>query len=40
MTEPASKLDDEQPIAHHYVMVLVVEAMTIFALWLLSRAFL
>ena len=40
MTEPASKLDDEQPIKHHYVMVLVVEAAMVFALWLLSRAFL
>ncbi|HEX6162920.1 MAG TPA: hypothetical protein VFZ31_06135 [Vicinamibacterales bacterium] len=40
MNEPITKLDDEQPIAHHYVMVLVVEAVTVFALWLLSRAFL
>ena len=40
MTEPVSKLDDEQPIAHHYVMVLVVEAAVVFALWLFSRAFL
>ena len=40
MSEPIAKADDEQPIAHHYVLVLVVEVVTVFALWLLSRAFL
>jgi hypothetical protein len=28
---------DDEPIKHHYVMVLVVEALTITALYLLSR---
>ena len=39
MTDPAPKLEDEQPIAHHYVFVLIVEVLTLSALWLLSRAF-
>lgn len=39
MTESASKLEDEQPIAHHYAFVLVVEVVTLSALWLLSRYF-
>jgi hypothetical protein len=30
---------DEEPIKHHYVMVLVVEVVTVAALWLLSRYF-
>jgi hypothetical protein len=33
------KLEDERPIAHHYVLVLVVEIVTVAALWFLSRAF-
>ena len=37
MTEPASKLEDEQPIAHHYMFVLIVEALTLTALWFFSR---
>jgi hypothetical protein len=28
---------DEQPIAHHYVLVLVVEVLTLTALWFLAR---
>ena len=39
MSDPAPKLEDEQPIAHHYAFVLVVEALTLVALWLLSRSF-
>jgi hypothetical protein len=31
--------EQDEPINHHYVMVLVVEALTITALWLLSRWF-
>jgi hypothetical protein len=37
VTDPAPKLEDEQPIAHHYVLVLVVEALVLTALWLFSR---
>jgi hypothetical protein len=36
---PATGDQDNPPIAHHYVMVLVVEALTITALYLLSRYF-
>ena len=39
MTDPAPKLEDERPIAHHYVFVLIVEALTLTTLYLLSRAF-
>jgi len=28
---------DDQPIKHHYVLVLIVEVVTLTALWLLSR---
>jgi hypothetical protein len=28
---------DEQPIRHHYVLVLVVEVLTLTALWFLAR---
>ena len=31
--------DEDEPIKHHYVMVLVVEVVTVTALWLLSRWF-
>lgn len=31
--------DTDEPITHHYVMVLVVEVLTLTALWLLSRWF-
>jgi hypothetical protein len=34
-----AKREDEQPIAHHYILVLVVEIVTVAALWFLSRAF-
>lgn len=33
-TEPRK---DDEPIKHHYVMVLVVEVLTVTALYLLSR---
>ena len=39
MTDPAPKLEDEQPIAHHYAFVLIVEAVVLVVLWLLSRTF-
>ncbi len=39
MTDPTPRLDDEQPIAHHYVFVLVVEALTLTTLYLLARIF-
>ena len=39
MTDPAPKLEDEQPIVHHYVLVLVVEVLTLTTLYLLSRVF-
>lgn len=39
MTSVADKPEDEQPIAHHYVLVLVVEVLTLAALWFLSRYF-
>jgi hypothetical protein len=39
VTGDHTKLEDEQPIAHHYVLVLVVEIVTVAALWYLSRAF-
>jgi hypothetical protein len=38
VTGAADERDDE-PIAHHYVLVLVVEAVTLTALYLLSRWF-
>jgi hypothetical protein len=31
--------DDDRPIAHHYALVLIVEAVTLTALWLASVAF-
>ena len=39
MTDPASRLEDEQPITHHYILVLVVEVLTLTALWWFSRMF-
>jgi hypothetical protein len=33
------KPEDERPIARHYVLVLVVEALVLTTLWLLSRAY-
>lgn len=39
MNQIADKLEDERPIAHHYVFVLVVEALTLTTLWLLSRVY-
>ena len=37
MTDPAPKLEDEQPIAHHYAFVLIVEALVLTALWFFAR---
>ena len=37
--DQAPKLEDERPIAHHYVLVLVVEVLTLATLYWLSRAF-
>ena len=39
MTQPVEKFEDEQPISHHYVFVLIVEVVTLTALWLFSRAY-
>ena len=39
MTDPVPKLEDEQPIIHHYVLVLIVEVLTLMALWWFSRFF-
>jgi hypothetical protein len=39
VSDSAPKLEDERPIAHHYVFVLVVEVLTLTTLYLLSRAF-
>ena len=39
MSLAAEKQDDEQPIAHHYVFVLIVEVVTLTTLWFLSRYF-
>jgi hypothetical protein len=35
----AAREQDEEPIKHHYVMVLVVEVLTLTTLYLLSRWF-
>jgi hypothetical protein len=39
VSDSAPKLEDERPIAHHYVLVLVVEVLTLTTLFLLARAF-
>jgi hypothetical protein len=39
VTDPAPKLEDERPIAHHYVFVLVVETLTLTTLYLLARMY-
>ena len=36
MSRPNAESDD-QPIAHHYVLVLVVEVLTLTVLWSLAR---
>jgi hypothetical protein len=36
---PAAGQHDDEPIRHHYVMVLIVEVLTLTALYLLSRWF-
>ena len=39
MTDPAPKLEDERPLAHHYILVILVEVVTLAALWWLSRLY-
>jgi hypothetical protein len=36
---PTTAREDDEPIGIHYVMVIVVEVVTLTALWLLSRWF-